>query len=98
AALGRLDLLRCARDNGCHMDEGTCRSAALKGHLEVDRSAPRGGQLSNDSLKGRSPPPPPPYSPFHGHAQVLQWARANGAPWNSETCTDAVRGGHLHIL
>ena len=40
AALGRVDLLRCARDNGCPMDEATCRSAALKGHLEVRQ--PRG--------------------------------------------------------
>lgn len=29
---------------------------------------------------------------------VLQWARANGCPWNEETCSSAARGGHLGVL
>jgi len=29
---------------------------------------------------------------------VLQWARANGAPWDEETCRDAAEGGHLEVL
>jgi hypothetical protein len=34
-----------------------------------------------------------------GHLQVLQWARANGAPWNDlNLCAIAARKGYLHIL
>jgi len=29
---------------------------------------------------------------------VLQWARANGCPWDVDTCSSAARGGHLHVL
>jgi hypothetical protein len=33
-----------------------------------------------------------------GHLEVLQWARANGAPWNKLTCAAAAGGGHLEVL
>ena len=33
-----------------------------------------------------------------GHLEVLQWAHANGCPWDSETCSEAARGGHLEVL
>jgi hypothetical protein len=29
---------------------------------------------------------------------VLQWARANGCPWNEQVCTYAAQGGHLEVL
>jgi hypothetical protein len=29
---------------------------------------------------------------------VLLWARANGCPWDENTCMGAVKGGHLEIL
>jgi hypothetical protein len=29
---------------------------------------------------------------------VLQWARANGAPWNVHVCSGAARSGHLAVL
>jgi len=29
---------------------------------------------------------------------VLQWARANGCPWDEETCAFATIGGHLEVL
>ena len=28
---------------------------------------------------------------------MLQWARANGCPWDKETCSYAARGGHLEM-
>ena len=34
----------------------------------------------------------------HGSLKVLQWARANGCPWDERTCISAAEGGHLHIL
>ena len=29
---------------------------------------------------------------------MLQWARANGAPWTEDTCSFAAEGGHLEVL
>jgi len=29
---------------------------------------------------------------------VLQWAREQGCPWDSLTCTHAVYGGHMDML
>ena len=29
---------------------------------------------------------------------VLQWARANGCPWDETTCSRAAGGGHLEML
>jgi hypothetical protein len=34
----------------------------------------------------------------NGHLAVLQWARANGCPWDIFTCRAAIRGGHLAVL
>jgi hypothetical protein len=28
----------------------------------------------------------------------MQWARANGCPWNESTCSWAAGGGHLEVL
>ncbi len=33
-----------------------------------------------------------------GHLAVLQWLRANGAPWNTLTCAYAAQGGHFVLL
>ena len=32
-----------------------------------------------------------------GHLEMLQWARANGCPWNEMTCSGAATGGHLDV-
>jgi hypothetical protein len=29
---------------------------------------------------------------------VLQWLRANGCPWDSNTCAGAAKGGYLEVL
>ena len=33
-----------------------------------------------------------------GELKFLQWARANGAPWDKRTCSYAANGGHLALL
>jgi len=33
-----------------------------------------------------------------GHLALLQWARAQGAPWDAYTCKWAAQGGHLELL
>jgi hypothetical protein len=34
----------------------------------------------------------------NGWLGVLQWARANGCPWDRWTCANAATGGHLDVL
>jgi hypothetical protein len=38
------------------------------------------------------------YAAKRGHLEVLQWARANGCPWDEETCTFAAKKGHNEVL
>ena len=35
---------------------------------------------------------------FCGSVQRLAWAKANGCPWNHNTCAYAAKGGRLHVL
>ena len=35
---------------------------------------------------------------MHGHLTVLQWARAQGCPWDEDTCIMAGTNGHLKVL
>jgi len=39
-----------------------------------------------------------PSSAEGGHLEVLQWARAQGCPWDERTCAWAARNGHLKVL
>ena len=38
------------------------------------------------------------YAANYGQLEILQWARANGCPWNEFTCSGAAEGGHLEVL
>ena len=38
------------------------------------------------------------YAAEGGHLEVLQWARAQGCPWDWRTCAWAARNGHLEVL
>ena len=38
------------------------------------------------------------YAAEGGQLDVLQWARANGCPWDGSTCAGAAEGGHLDVL
>ena len=38
------------------------------------------------------------YAAINKHLEVLQWARANGCPWDEETCAWAAENGHLEVL
>jgi hypothetical protein len=38
------------------------------------------------------------WSAGNGHMEVLQWARANGCPWDWRTCATAAYNGHLEVL
>ena len=34
----------------------------------------------------------------NGHLEVLQWARANGCPWNKATCAAAALNKYFEVL
>jgi len=38
------------------------------------------------------------YAAGNGHLAVLQWARAQGCPWDEWTCQVAAENGHLGVL
>ena len=38
------------------------------------------------------------YAAKHGNLELLQWVRANGAPWGEYTCWYAAFKGHVEIL
>jgi hypothetical protein len=38
------------------------------------------------------------YAANYRQLEILQWARANGCPWNEFTCSGAAEGGHLEVL
>ena len=33
-----------------------------------------------------------------GQLELLQWARANGCPWDGKTCAHAAKGGQIEVL
>ena len=38
-----------------------------------------------------------PYAAQNGHLEVLQWAHANGCPWDKWACSYAAQNGHLEV-
>ena len=38
------------------------------------------------------------YAAENGHLKLLQWAHANGCPWDESTCMWAARTGRLKVL
>jgi hypothetical protein len=51
------------------------------------------------AARGMNEPAPPLLlkAAHNGQLEILQWARANGCPWNEYTCSYAARNGHLEI-
>ena len=35
---------------------------------------------------------------YTSSVSMIQWARANGCPWNKNMCSKVARGGHLEVL
>ena len=73
AERGKLESLKCLRDNGCPWNEKTCWAAAQKGHLKVLRWLRQNGcPWDADTCL---------HAARMGHLEVLQWAHENGCPW-----------------
>lgn len=89
-ALGKVELLDCARLNRCSWGRSTCIAAAANGHLRALQFVRAYGCSWSESVccaaaKG-------------GHMEVLQWARANGCYWDGWTTQMAAGSGHMEIL
>jgi len=70
---GKLESLKCLRDNGCPWNEKTCWAAAQEGHLKVLRWLRQNGcPWDADTCL---------HAARMGHLEVLQWAHENGCPW-----------------
>ena len=79
AAVGALEALQSARENGCEWDAGTCSRAAGGGHLGVLQWA-RDNGCEWDVWTCE-------YAAWGGHLDVLQWAHENGCEWDAGTCS-----------
>ena len=96
ADLARLPAVsRAMRDavaaTGLRFEELGEKRAVELGCLSAVQRLQRGGRLSRRELLCQA-------AARGGHLEMLQWARANGCPWNAETCYRAAKGGHLEVL
>ena len=76
AALGKLSLLKWARDNSCPWDELTCSAATEygNGHFEVLKWAHDNGcPWDENTCCGAA---------MGNHLEILKWAHESGCPWD----------------
>ena len=66
--------------------------------FRVSRACRAAVQESGLPRAGQSSACPLPLKRFTGSVEMLKWARANGGPWNRNTCSSAAGGGHLEVL
>ena len=90
AFLGKLDVLKYARENGCPWDEQTPANAAYSGHLDVLKYAHENGCPWNKYTCSSAA--------VGGHLAVLKYAHENGCRWDEWTCKYAAYGGHMNVL
>jgi hypothetical protein len=85
---GHMHILYWAYENGCEGDEQTCSGAAGRGDLPMLQFLHQRG-CHWDTLT---------CSAAASHLSVLQWARANGCPWDDQVTRQAARDGNLETL
>jgi hypothetical protein len=71
--------------------DSTCASAALDGDFRLLKALRASGKEFVDGWTCA-------YAAKSGRLDILQWARANGAPWDKWTCAHAAEGGALEAL
>lgn len=87
---GRLDLLVCARDNGCPWDSSVMARGARGGHLDLVRWAHENGCPWDEDTTASAA--------TNGHLSLLQWVRSMGCPWDWGCCFEAWLNGHAECL
>lgn len=94
ALLGDLELLKCAREEGCPWDKETCLLAAKGGFVEVlnyayENGCPEHWYECEFAAEG-------------GHREVLEWSqqgdRKHKFKWSYWTCAVAAGAGQLELL
>ncbi len=78
-------------ETGLRFEELAEEEALKLGCLSALQRRQRGGRLSRRERLCEA-------AARGGHLEMLQWARANGCPWNEMTCSGAATGGHLDVL
>jgi len=92
AQTNKLELLKWAREEKkCSWDEGTIKTAAFKGNLEmVKYCVANECPIDEDACA---------YAALNGHLECLKYLREEAkAPWGSRIVSSAAGTGHLHIL
>ena len=97
--VGSVGRMAWAKERGCPWDKDTFECIAEFGNVEVAKWAKERGCVSELDVH-----PDLCYKAASGgQLEMLQWLRANGAPWdgfrwNEKTCAVAAEGGHLEVL
>jgi len=89
----RVALLRWAVEQGCDIvdDVEVLTAAIFDGRLRVL-------QWGVQSRCWVLPPRLCLWATMGGYLEMLQWARAQGCPWDEWTCIQAAKRGHLEVL
>lgn len=90
AALGRVDLMAVAHDQGCPFTRKASSQAARFGHLEALEYACSNGSPFDVCTAN--------IAASNGHVHILQWLRSVKCVFNETTCYSAARRGHLCCL
>jgi len=97
--VGSVGRMAWAKERGCPWDKDTFECIAEFWNVEVAKWAKERGCVSELDVH-----PDLCYKAASGgQLEMLQWLRANGAPWdgfrwNEKTCAVAAEGGHLEVL
>jgi hypothetical protein len=78
----------------CWKAKGIFNTAARDGQLYVLRW----GEDSGYDLKGTLNEEIIAIATFNGYLEVVQYLRMLGISWNSDTCSNAAKHGHLEVL
>ena len=91
ACSGNLELVQWLRGEGCPWGWMTCYWAANYGHRElVLWLCGAAGFAMKEGVMA--------WAAAGGQLELLQWLRAEGCPWDFNTCYYAVEDGHVEVL
>jgi len=82
------EVVKCAQ-NSKRVPVLDMKECIRKGHLDLLVYASRWNIIPDQICQ---------LSAYHGHLEMLQWARANGCRWDAWTCIYASQNNHLEVL
>lgn len=88
--IGRLDLLKICRSNGCPWNKQVFSDAARSGNLEIIKYLKENGCPCDEWVCSQAA--------RWGHLEVLKFLIENDFPQDEWTDSEAARGGHIEIL